>query len=225
LQYEYNTPVSNAFITIFRTSEQADDLINSSPVRYTLVPEPPATALPPLPIPQTEVHPSQEASQEASHEASYEDSAANYETGAALEKEFEIRASPSSYPHQKYIHSSPIHGPWTPLLGRRSRIVSDLRQRIPPSVAREGLCDWETEKAISRRLARDDGVQRERGEVRREERAFAKKFGKEARELSPKGLSGGGVPWRILAREKQAKEARRLKLWGEGGLRGNVAGG
>lgn len=61
-----------------------------------------------------------------------------------LERIFEIRLSPSQYPHEKYIKSNPLYGPWKPISAARSAIASDLARKIPQEKLLSGLRDWET---------------------------------------------------------------------------------
>lgn len=177
--------VDNAFLALFKEESAAKNLIEASPLRYHLVS---SSYRGPSPTSDGNM-------------AGIEVDSTTDRTFSPMEKVFEIRASPTRHPHEDAIRYAPLYGPWTPKLGKMSRVVGDLRERVPVGVPREGLCDWETAKEREKSGVRGTN---EDEAAKRAEQDFRRRFGEVA---EGEGSRAGSVPWRILRKERALMEA------------------
>jgi len=143
----------NAFIGLFNKPEAAQEIINSSPLRYRIVPEP-------VPHP-SDVNPTKTyegpvddrpIELRALEAVEAADKAANGQTPKDEIKEeervFELRVSSSTYPHHSFIQRGPLYRTWKPISPSISPIASDLVGRIPRESILQGLGDWESGASV-----------------------------------------------------------------------------
>lgn len=143
--------VPNAFITIFNKTKSAEQVIDSSPIRYRLIaePAPDTAALDPTktydgpPDTRSPEMKALDAVHEGEDIADAPDSSTE-KNQTSQERIFEIRLSTSQYPHRQIIQRGPLYGSWKPISPRRSAIAADLIGKIPREKLLGGLRDWET---------------------------------------------------------------------------------
>jgi hypothetical protein len=198
-QYEPRQKVPNAFIALFTTESAAKDLINASPIRYSLLAE-----APPL-DPSSEPFFSEVVPNPELKDVDGSDTKPTQE-----EKFFELNASVSTFDHIKYLtapSSNPLHGPFAPIDARRSYIAMSLGKVIPNSLWSKGLKDWETANL----KWRDIGVETTEGGSGEEaslEYQFAMRERKRKEETRPRVMRG----LTKLVEERERLEAEKQVL-------------
>ncbi|CZT41721.1 uncharacterized protein RSE6_01497 [Rhynchosporium secalis] len=173
LKYEPRRPVPNAFLAVFNTVSSAEEIINVSPLRYSLIGETTPSSITETP----------------------EDDAAK--------STFEIRVSETLYDHQLFLNSptkNPLHGPYVPVSPKTSYIAGSLSKIVPDSNWSDGLMDWDTEKS---RWRNDDilAPEEERrygkdGEFISEESSSARGIRLRTQTRTPRVMSGLQALWR-----------------------------
>ncbi|KAH8599212.1 hypothetical protein B0O99DRAFT_613294 [Bisporella sp. PMI_857] len=146
LKYHPITPVHDSFIALFSSKAAAENLINTSPIRYRLMQEGESMA-------STSSIASQElASREATETSETSAECASdpivvsdsKPASTTADRVFELSVSKSHFDHQRYIIEQPTTGPWKPVAPRLSFMNSTLTETVPLSLMTAGLADWET---------------------------------------------------------------------------------
>lgn len=125
LKYHPRTPVPNAFLSIFHDEQAAKKIINTSPIRFRILPGP--------------------ESSEATLPSTDQTGTRIKSDGPTEERIFELKASHSKFDHQTHIASQPLYGPFRPVHPKYSYIASLLHREIAPSLWSKGMGDWETD--------------------------------------------------------------------------------
>lgn len=208
---KYESGVPNAFIGIMASVQGKEAAVDASPVRYEVAIGHSAGFVHDMGrggqddgqsrAEDTDMEttvPSSEGLKRQEKKAARDHSSSPRLTPLPKTKTIELRISHSSYPHTTSIRQSPLYGPYTPVPYNRSAIAADLSERIPNSIAKQGLCDWVTDSISA--SARSTGRSSE-------ERVG----GKGGVDWGRVGGSKGTTPWRILERERRAKEEAMLR--------------
>ncbi|RKF72005.1 putative pal1-like protein [Golovinomyces cichoracearum] len=137
-EYHPVSPVGNAFLVIFKTTVAAQAVLNASPIRYRIISAHNSTGN------ENESSPSSDAT-----------------TVGSNEQEFVLSISPTTFSHEKFLHSrvtNPLHDRFFPMLPRMSLIASALSRHIPHNtLSGTGLMDWDTGRGRGIQYVRNTG--------------------------------------------------------------------
>ncbi|TQS36514.1 hypothetical protein Golomagni_03036 [Golovinomyces magnicellulatus] len=138
LKYHPVSPVGNAFLVIFKTTVAAQAVLNASPIRYRII-----------------------SAHHSTDNKNNSPPSSDTTTADSNEKEFVLSISPTTFSHEKFLHSritNPLHDRFFPMLPRMSLIASALSQHIPHNtLSGTGLMDWDTGRGRGIQYVRNTG--------------------------------------------------------------------
>ncbi|KAL2071127.1 hypothetical protein VTL71DRAFT_12362 [Oculimacula yallundae] len=198
LKYDPRRAIHNAFLAVYNTTSSAQEIVNVSPLRYSLISE--------------------------SLNPSSTDAVADTTEGDAAKSIFEIKASVTSFDHHLFLTSpskNPLHGPYIPVSLKTSYIAASLSNIVPDSNWSEGLLDWDTEK---KRWRNEDVLAPEEerrygkdGEFINADSFRARGTSSRTQNTTPRIMNGLQALWMERV-EKDAEQASSRETFEDGGV-------
>ncbi|PSR84165.1 hypothetical protein BD289DRAFT_482897 [Coniella lustricola] len=210
-------PEANTFICAPATSKIANQLVELSPLVFkhisnplhSIIDQPTDDAKPFDIAAPVEVHMVEKDTQEE-QEAQQRRIPKDFAADPIKTFEVKINLSQDNYSHKRAIEWNPLHGPW-PETSKEDQDFAyfALREVIPGSMAKEGLCDWNT----GGQLNEDVKHMRSQEEVSHEWQIQQRKLRKQADRAFPVGSEEDElVLWSTTDQDQRRRQAEAARM-------------